>query len=914
MSEELQNTKIKNLEFRAKIPRFVRFFAIAAFAATLIAVGIGFYLNFGREDFRMKGLRELQLSKDVVAEFSNYERRENDGAGLNYLIRADSVRTFTDNHQELENMFLEVFDETGEKSDKITSEKAIYVPDKENSKLFTTFFSGDVKIASRDGLNVETDQLTYKKETEIAEAEEYIKFSRENVQGSAIGAIVNTRLKTLELLKEVEILALGEDEKDFEKIEQAKINAGKAFFDQTAEKIEFSEIVDIKVVPKENGGSLQPTDIHSNSASAIFKNKELDQIDLDGNITVYQKPTANDPRWTKTSANRASVKIAKEVKRVELFENVDIQTTSNNEKPTKIKTQYALYDKDADRFELKNGVEILTNESDKDTVIKSRDAVYEQTKGKILLFGGAEVVQPGTNLRGDEITAFLLVNKNIKSANVKGNAFLKQIEQDKTTEVSAGELNAIFDDVRKLETANTRGPSVAKLIPSNPETYSRVSLTAPNAIKLNFKSGNIYAMNTEGRTTISMNSAETGADASDKTLTADTVKTIWSDGGKDLSKAEAVGNAELVVVPLQNLPENYKTTVFAPRFDCDFFAGNNARSCIAATNVKAVRVPTVARKDRGNQTLSANTMTAYFDQQTKDLDKFEAVGNTKFTELDRNGIADQMSFSNASQVVSLRNGEPTLWDSQARIKAGEIDWDTKKQRSYFRRKVSTTYYSQKKTGGATPFQELNSPVFLTADTAEIDHTTETAVYTGNSRAWQENNYVRADKLVLNQKEGRLNGSGSVQSLLYDAKRKENGKEVKIPVYAASDSIYYLKDKNFLQYEGNVDIRQQTDRITAGIAKIYLNDKNEVSQTIAENNVVITQPNRRASGDYAKYELADESVVIRGNPATVDDRENGSSQAAQMTVYMRDNRVISDSKTPENNSGRIRSVYKVKNQE
>ncbi len=395
-------------------------------------------------------------------------------------------------------------------------------------------------------------------------------------------------------------------------------------------------------------------------------------------------------------------------------------------------------------------------------------------------------------------------------------------------------------------------------------------------------------------------------------MTADTVKTVWNANGKELSKAEAIGNAELFIDPLNNSAENFKTTVYAPRFDCEFFEGNNAKKCSAATKVKSVRIPTVAKTDRGTQTLTADRMDAIFSPQTKDLEKFEASGDAKFNELDRNGIANQITFTDADQTVRLRGGEPTFWDSQARIKAIEVDWNTKTQKSFFRGKVATTYYSQKKTGGSTPFENLNSPVFLTANAAELDQATETAVYTGDARAWQDNNYVRADKLILNQKEGRMDGIGSVQSLLYDAKRKENGKEITVPVYASSNLLVFLKDKNFIKYEGNVDIRQQTDRITAGIANIYLNSKNEVTQTIVENSVVITQPDKKATADYAKYENSDESVVLRGNPATVEDRVNGSSQAAQMTFFMRDSRVLAESKTPENNPGRIRSVYKVKN--
>ncbi len=253
-----------------------------------------------------------------------------------------------------------------------------------------------------------------------------------------------------------------------------------------------------------------------------------------------------------------------------------------------------------------------------------------------------------------------------------------------------------------------------------------------------------------------------------------------------------------------------------------------------------------------------------------------------------------------------------IYDSKARAKSDEIDWDTRSEKSYLRGKVATTYVSQKQTGGATPFGESNSPVFVTSETAEFQHQAEIGIYTGNARAWQENNYVRANKLILRQKQGELYGEGAVQSLLYDAKKKENGKETNVPVFAQSQKIYFFKDKNLLRYENEVDIRQGTDRIVAGVANVYLNDKNEVAQTIAETNVVVTSPNRKAVGDYAQYVAADESVVLRGNPARIDDGENGSTQGAQVTVFLRENRFVSESKSAQNNTGRTRTVYKVKN--
>lgn len=914
MTKSKTKPNLKKMEFRAGLPRLFRVAALAGMGLVLLLIGIGFYLNFGKEEFRMKGLAELKLSKDVIAEISGYERRETEGDRLKFLIRADHARTFSDNHQELDNVYLEIFDETGETSDKISANKAIYVPDEQDSKIFTAFFAGDVTINSRDGLNVKTDQLTYRKATEIAEAEEYIEFSRQNISGNSVGAIVNNLEKTLELLKDVEIFAnaSGSDDLAKSKIRRARITAGRAFFDQTGGSIRFDDNIFVEIIPQEDSAEMnQPAEIRARQATARFSGQQLDKIELSGDVFVHIKPTSANPKWTKTRANRAVAGIKDELKRLELFENVEIESTQNNSRPTRIRTEYALYEKDSDRFELKKGVEIVTIEDDQPTRITAAEAVYEQSGGKIFLTGNAEVTQKNDLIRGDSLTAFLLPNKKVLSAYVRGNAYLKQSTAERTTEVTADELNAVFDDGQDLKKAYTKGDSRAVLIPSRTDTYTRVTLETPTAIRLDFQKGMIAQMETEGRTTISLNSPNTTPDSSNKKLTADSVRTVFDANGRDLTGATANGNAELLIEPLNKTPENYKTTIFAPRFECDFYAGNNAKSCSAATNVKAVRVPTVASIGRGQQVLTAGRMVASFSARNNDVEKLEAQGNAKFSELDRNGQAEQIIFTQNDEIVRLRGGEPTVWDDRARAKATEIDWDTRNERSGLRGGVSTTYYNQIKTGGATPFSNSRAPVYITSAEADFEHRSEVAVYKGNARAWQENSYVRADKLVIRQKEGRLEGEGTVQSLLYQASRKENGRETKVPVYATGDTLLYVREKNYLRFEGSVDIRQGTDRILAGVADVYLNERNELNQTVVERNVVITQPNRKATGDYAKYNAQDESVVLRGSPASIEDREQGSSQSAQFTFMMSENRVISEGRTSENNTGRIRSVYKVK---
>ena len=93
---------------------------------------------------------------------------------------------------------------------------------------------------------------------------------------------------------------------------------------------------------------------------------------------------------------------------------------------------------------------------------------------------------------------------------------------------------------------------------------------------------------------------------------------------------------------------------------------------------------------------------------------------------------------------------------------------------------------------------------------------------------------------------------------------------------------------------------------------FLIRNNEMTKTVVENNVTITQPGRKAVGDWAEYTAENEVAVLRGNPARVDDAENGTSQGGQITVYLRDNRVLSEGGTKQNPTARTRSVYKVKN--
>jgi lipopolysaccharide transport protein LptA len=423
-------------------------------------------------------------------------------------------------------------------------------------------------------------------------------------------------------------------------------------------------------------------------------------------------------------------------------------------------------------------------------------------------------------------------------------------------------------------------------------------------------------MRTEGRAVMNLSAPKSKANdprAANKRLTADTVKLIWRVTGRDLASAEAVGNAELFVDPVIKNAQADKKTLTAPRIDCDFFeSGNLARTFTASGGAKAVIEPVQTVADRGTRVLTSQKMTASFVKDTQALERMDALGDAKFNENDRNGVATNISYTESDKTIRLRGGEPTIWDSRARTKAVEMDSDLINNVSYSRGKTSTTYYSQEQTNGAVPFSKVKSPVYIVGDRGEFRRDSGVAVYTGNARAWQDDNFVRADKLTIYTNEKKMSGDGHVQSAIYNARRR--GDSTTIPVFAASDSMSYSDPNRTLHYEGDVDIRQGTDRITGGIADVYLlRDTSEVEKTIAQRNVVMTQPNRKGTGDWIQYTTADEVAILKGNPARVEDIEKGSTEGGRLTVNMRDGRVTADDARGPQSAGRVRSTHKVKKQ-
>ena len=583
----------------------------------------------------------------------------------------------------------------------------------------------------------------------------------------------------------------------------------------------------------------------------------------------------------------------------------------------------AVVEQKTKRLELKTNIQLKVSPAlsgatkrARPVTIKAAHGTFDQNSMHLNFSGGVTLEQENDILSGDNLTAFLNQQKHLERAELRNNSYMRVMDPGRAAEVKSVNMDFFMDKDQRLERALATNDVVARTL----EGDADVQVTGSTSLEVTFQakddSSLLKQMVAGGRSVITMSAPKSKANdprAANKRLTANAVKLFWRITGRDLEKAEASGDAELFVEPVVSNPRAERKKLNAPQFDCDFFeAGNLTRTCKATGGSKATLDPMQPAQNRGTRTLTSQNMTAVFLKDTQDVERVDAQGDSKFNENDRNGVAANVSYVAADETVRLRGGDPTVWDSRARTKAIELDADLANDVSYARGRTTTTYYSQEQTNGATPFSKTKSPVYISSERGEFRHESGQAVYTGNARAWQDDNYVRGDKLVIYVNDKRMEASGHVQTTIYNAKARAENSNTVVPVFAAADSMFYSDPDRTIHYEGNVDIKQGSDRLTGGVADVYLEkESNEMNKTIAQRNVALTQPNRKGTGDWVEYTTANEIAILKGNPARVEDVEQGNTEGNRLTLSVRDGKVTADDARGPLSPGRVRSTHKIR---
>ena len=134
---------------------------------------------------------------------------------------------------------------------------------------------------------------------------------------------------------------------------------------------------------------------------------------------------------------------------------------------------------------------------------------------------------------------------------------------------------------------------------------------------------------------------------------------------------------------------------------------------------------------------------------------------------------------------------------------------------------------------------------------------------------------------------------------------KNGKIT--PVSITSASLTYTDEQRRAQFGGGVTARGADLTVTADRLDAYLAPRSQNSTTeslkgqgrldrmVAEGNVIVDGPGRKATGDQLTYTTADDKFVLSGGSLSIFDAEHGKIRGDSLTFFRHDDRVLVEGK-------------------
>ncbi|MFM8394650.1 MAG: LPS export ABC transporter periplasmic protein LptC [Acidobacteriota bacterium] len=582
-------------------------------------------------------------------------------------------------------------------------------------------------------------------------------------------------------------------------------------------------------------------------------------------------------------------------------------------------------------LELLRDVEVISRRSDPRRAttnaeppleIRSQSAAYDESSGLLQFNGPATVDQGARAARAQKISGQLdQATRRLTRIELRGDA---RLTSSASSQVLANEIDFLLDENEQLRSTLARGQVRASSIDA---AGLPRSIEAPRVdVRYRIVGNRSLAqeLTSQGRTITRFESRDgqgASAGVTERVVEAESIQALYREDGESFSQITARGEALLTITPRVVTPAADRKRLRADQFILYFAeTGNRILRFQADGQVVGDFEPLAPGSRRPKKSLTGRKLNASFNEQTQDLVESIMEVGVRYTEADRTATASRATWTAATQLLTLR-GRPQLWDSTARTDADEIDVRLETNESLLRGKVRTTWFSRESTGGAAPFRNRQAPVTVVADSAIVRHPLREANrapvsggkanYSGNVRAWQEDEFVRADQLELDRGERSLLAVGNAQSAYYQLEREvEKGRKQIVPVFASADRIRYNDGSRKTLYDGSVRIRQGTDTIDAATAEATMDEEHRLLEMIATGRVVMTQPDRVAKGERLLYNFKDEQARLTGRPATIEDRlQQVLTSSDQLTISMRDGRF--EAADESGSRKRVRTTHRIK---
>ena len=412
-------------------------------------------------------------------------------------------------------------------------------------------------------------------------------------------------------------------------------------------------------------------------------------------------------------------------------------------------------------------------------------------------------------------------------------------------------------------------------------------------------------------------------------LTAPTID-FKVEQGNILKHAVTSGPAQILIAQAQpaapgSTGSGQRTVVTAGKFDADFAisAGRNHLASVhGAPNARIVN----SSPGQPDRTSTSDSVEASFLPQGG-IDVLSQQGHFAYSdsltpEKQTQAWANLARYTPATQMVVL-TGDPRVENAGMQTTANTIRIDRSTGDAFADGNVKSTYNDLKEEPNGALLAS-SSPIHVASEKMTAHNKPGTALYTGKARLWQDANIIEAPTIQFDRERRFVTAQGTpaqpVHTILVQQEKDKQEKPVagsvtksnkagksqlgdSSPVAITARKLTYTDSERIVHYEGGVEAKGVDFTASADAADAFLLPRSKTSPAssaagtgrldhlVAQGNVLIQQPARRADGQKLVYTAADEKFVLTGGPPSIFDAERGKITGVSLTFFRRDDRVL-----------------------
>jgi lipopolysaccharide export system protein LptA len=490
-------------------------------------------------------------------------------------------------------------------------------------------------------------------------------------------------------------------------------------------------------------------------------------------------------------------------------------------------------------------------------------------------------------LDADKATLFLRPDNTLDRVLANGNVRV-QSEAAPPTQIRAAQL-----DVRMADQRDTFRMAVlsgdVQLDRAGPQpvqgTAGRavMNFTGKNLLKTVHTEGNVKLVEHQKSTTPAQD-LEVAAAAIDFFLVA----------GRHVDHAQTSGPAQISLQPVDG-GVRPRTIVTAGNFRARFSNLGRLASVHGAPNAR-IATNTPGQPDRVS---SSNTVDVSFGA-SRGIDSIVQQGAVAYVDGERKAWADRARYTPADQMLTL-TGAPRVVENGMTATARSMRLNRSTGEALADGNVKSTY-SELKAQPNGALLASSSPIHVTSQSMTARRSPTVAVYTGNARLWQDANVVQAPTIEFDRDSRSVIARGSGAQKVSTALVQTDKKGKTTPVTITSARLAYADVERKAHFDGGVVAKGADLTISANQMDVFLQARGQatanqsitsgkVERIVAQDQVVITEPARRATGQRLVYIAAEDKVVLTGGPPSIFDAEHGKITGVSLTFYMHDDRVL-----------------------